>query len=77
MLKLKENLLQSERIFWIIFGSFYDFFVFYKVDFFTECSFVLRFCYFITTKKTNDKKQLSFAADIQLSLCVEENILIC
>jgi len=62
MLKSKGNFLQSERIFWNFFGSFYDFFVFYIVDFFTECFLRVKVKVILSLqKKTNDRKKLSFA----------------
>ena len=57
MLKSKGNFLQSERIFWNFFGSFYDFFVFYIVDFFTECFLRVKVKVLSLQKRTNDRKK--------------------
>ena len=70
MLKSKGNFLQSERIFWNFFGSFYDFFVFYIVDFFTECFLRVKVKVILSLqKKQMTEKNFHLQADIHLSLC--------
>ena len=56
--KTKGSFLQSERIFWIIFGAFYDFFVFYRLIF--SLSVVLCVKVKLSLQKTNERKK-SFA----------------
>ena len=52
--KTKGSFLQSERIFWIIFGAFYDFFVFYRLIF--SLSVVLCVKVKLSLQKTNETK---------------------
>lgn len=54
LLKHGGVIFNQNESFWIIFGLFYDFFVFYIVDFFTECFLCVIRLYYHYNKTNED-----------------------
>ena len=71
---LKEIFFNQNEFFGLFLVHFYDFFVFYIVDFFTECSLRVVKVKVVITTKPNERKT-SFAGRCSLSLCRIKNML--